>query len=154
MGTLDATTWDGKPISPDPPHGCTVVVYRCGPDGLQLLMLHRAHRGPDFEGDWAWTPPAGCRLPGEPVLECAARELWEETGLRLPLEPTLCGTQAWYVYLAEASAGAQVVLDAEHDRYEWVGPEEALRRCRPDAVREPLARAIAELRRRQFRSGS
>ena len=30
-----------------------------------------------------WSIPGGWREPGESVLECALREVWEETGLRL-----------------------------------------------------------------------
>ncbi len=71
----DATTWDGKPISPEPPFGASVVVYRRGAAGVEFLILHRAHSGPEFDGDWAWTPPSGARLPHEPILACAEREL-------------------------------------------------------------------------------
>ena len=103
MGTT-RTTWDGLPVSAERPHGVTVVVYRWTEQGLQVLLLHRAHRGPDYEGDWAWTPPAGARLPGEPVEACARRELREEAGLVLDVRPTACGTADWAVYVAEAAA--------------------------------------------------
>lgn len=33
-----------------------------------------------------WSIPGGWREPGESVLECALREVWEETGLRLDAE--------------------------------------------------------------------
>ena len=84
---MNRTTWDGLPVSEEKPYGITAVVFRrvCG---TEVLMLHRAHRGSDYEGEWAWTPPAGARLPGEPVDACARRELREETGLELPMEPT------------------------------------------------------------------
>ena len=62
-----ATTYDGEPIAEDAPFGATVVVYRRVGDGLELLVLHRAHDGPDHEGDWAWTPPAGA---GKPAKTC------------------------------------------------------------------------------------
>ena len=78
------TTWDGLPISEEPPFGATVVVYRHNGARLEILLLHRAHHGPDYVGDWAWTPPAGSRLPDEPIEACARRELLEETGLDLP----------------------------------------------------------------------
>ena len=40
----------------------------------------------------SWGAPAGGREPGETVLECATRETWEESGLRLdPAALTLCG---------------------------------------------------------------
>jgi len=49
--------------------------------GWEYLPLHRAHRGAGYAGDWAWTPPSGARLPGEPVLAGALRELKEEAGI-------------------------------------------------------------------------
>ena len=138
-------TWDGLPISAEQPHGCAIVVFQRAGAGLRLLLLHRAHNGSAYEGDWAWTTPSGARLPGEPVTACAQRELAEETGLTLPLQPTDCGSPDWFVYQAEAPLDATITLDAEHDRYEWLTPDEALRRIAPDRVRHDLARVIALL---------
>jgi len=111
-------TWDGRAISPDPPFGATVVVFRRAPD-LQFLILHRSH----VQGlDWAWTPPSGARQPGETVENAARRELYEEAGLDLPLQEIAGGDGSWTTWVAEAPADAVPVLrDAEHDRYEWVG---------------------------------
>jgi 8-oxo-dGTP pyrophosphatase MutT (NUDIX family) len=70
-----------------PRSSATVVVYRrIGPQ-YEYLVLHRAHYGPDFAGAWAWGPPSGTRQPDEDVDQCAAREVFEETGLRLTLQP-------------------------------------------------------------------
>lgn len=76
------TTHDGLPVSRQAPHGATVVVFNRGPDGWRYLLLHRHHNGADFEGDWAWTPPAGARFPREDITVRARRELEEETGLQ------------------------------------------------------------------------
>jgi putative aldouronate transport system permease protein len=91
-GESQHTTWDGRPVGNEPPFGATVVVFRVRVDGLEVQMLHRAHHSPDYIGDWAGTPPAGARLPSEPVEDRDRRKLGEETGLELPLEPTQCGT--------------------------------------------------------------
>src|SRR5215469_18151217 len=82
MAATQRYTWDGLPVAPDEPYGAAVVVRRPGPspDRAEYLVLHRAHRGPGYEGDWAWTPPSGSRQPGESVLPGAIRELAEETG--------------------------------------------------------------------------
>jgi 8-oxo-dGTP pyrophosphatase MutT (NUDIX family) len=136
------TTWDGLPISSELPHGATIVVFRRIGPALDVLLLHRAHNGPHYEGDWAWTPPAGARLPGEPIEDCARRELHEETGLDLPIRPTECGSADWCVFVTEAAADALVVLDAEHDRHEWVPAQVAVARCRPVQVSEPLRAAL------------
>ena len=138
-------TWDGKLISPEPPYGAMVVVYRRGIDEVEFLVLHRAHEGADYEGEWPWTPPSGARYPGEPIERCAARELREETGLELSLERTGYGDREWYVYVAEARPSDGVKLGKEHDRYEWVGVEEAVRRCPPARVSEPLELVARDL---------
>ncbi|MGH2371606.1 MAG: NUDIX domain-containing protein, partial [Chloroflexota bacterium] len=102
------TTWDGLPISDEVPHGATVVVFRRLTGGTEFLLLHRAHNGPAYEGDWAWTPPSGARFPGEPIAVCARRELREEAGLELDVVPADCGTPSWQVYVAEAPPEACV----------------------------------------------
>lgn len=144
----EKTTWDGLPVADDWPHGATVVVWRRRADGdeIELLLLHRAHHGPDYAGDWAWTPPAGSRFPGEAVDACAARELHEEAGLALPMT-RFERAENWATYLAEAPADAVVTLhDAEHDRFQWVGVETALALVKPDLVRETVEYAVSLVR--------
>ncbi len=140
-------TYDGRPMAQEPPHGAAVIVHRRGERGLELLILRRAHTGPASDappddGDWTWTPPSGARLPGEPVGLCAQRELLEETGLVLPLRLTAAGSPHWRVFTAIARPDARVVLDDEHDAYEWVGLDEALRRCRPLLVADQIRVAM------------
>ncbi|GAB3415220.1 NUDIX hydrolase [Flindersiella endophytica] len=139
----ERTTWDGLPVAEEWPHGATVVVWRRLPgNAIELLLLHRAHNGPDYTGDWAWTPPAGSRFPGEDVDVCAARELHEEAGLELPM--IRFGDQEnWATYIAEAPAGAVVTLhDREHDSFRWVDAETALGLVKPDIVRLAVERAL------------
>jgi 8-oxo-dGTP pyrophosphatase MutT (NUDIX family) len=136
-------TADGSPVSREPPYGVTVVVSRPAAGAREYLLLHRAHRGSAYEGDWAWGPPAGARLPGEAVDECARRELLEETGLLLQPAPHPSGSAEWPVYVAVAPAGAAVRLSGEHDRHAWLPLEEAAGRCRPALVGEQLRAAAA-----------
>ena len=141
--TTPETTWDGRPVATDWPRGVSVAVYRYVRGELEVLLLHRAHHGPEYEGDWAWTTPAGCRLPGEDVDACAARELFEEAGLTLAMRRFDDGEE-WARYLAEAPSDAVVTLhDPEHDRYVWVSTEEALRLGRPDPPLDALRAAVA-----------
>ena len=137
--TKHRTTWDGKPIDPKPPFGASIIVYRQKAGQREFLILHRAHQGVDYEGDWAWTPPSGARHPGEPIDVCAARELQEEVGLQLPLQTTKFG-RVWAVFYAEIGPDDQVeLIDPEHDRYEWVSLEEAVRRCKPNQVNKAIS---------------
>ena len=139
------TTWDGLFISEEAPHGVTVVVLRRGVgdigDDTEYLVLRRAG-AVRIEGDWVWGPPAGVRLPGEDVDACAARELDDRTGLRLPVH-RVTGEPAWAVYWAEAPHGAPITLSIDHDLSEWVSLDEAVRRCRPDLVGDQFATLAA-----------
>jgi 8-oxo-dGTP pyrophosphatase MutT (NUDIX family) len=123
-------TWDDAPRARERPYGATVVVRR----GDDVLVLHRAHEGPGYDGDWAWTPPSGARLPGESPDECARRELREEAGL--DLEPRRVPSTAgdWVYYVADAPEDAEVTLDAEHDAYRWLPVQEAAALCKPERV--------------------
>jgi 8-oxo-dGTP pyrophosphatase MutT (NUDIX family) len=114
------------------------VVWRRKPE-LQILLLHRSLFAES--GDWAWTTPGGAREPCEAAATTAARELFEETGLRLTCIPVMSRVASAQpaidvdVFTAEADAHQAVRLSAEHDRYEWVCPAE-LDRCQPAWVQE------------------
>jgi 8-oxo-dGTP pyrophosphatase MutT (NUDIX family) len=123
--------------------GASIAVWRQRGDRREWLLLHRAAAGPDYESEWAWTPPAGARRTGESIQECARRELREETGLELDCSGTSCGTSDWAVFVAEATPETEIHLDDEHDRFEWLSLEEAVARCLPARVGEMLL-AVAE----------
>lgn len=144
-------TWDGVEIATDDPRGATVVVRRAAPGGPEVLLLHRAQEGPDYDGDWAWTSPAGCRQPGESVYAGARRELAEEAGLTglgvWAVDVTRgAGTDGdfgrWALFAADLADGIQVdLVDPEHDRHEWLPVGEAVDRVRPTIVAEALGKA-------------
>jgi len=139
-------TWDGLPVAPDLPTAVAIVVWRQGGRGREFLLLHRmAPGGPGYEGDWAWTPPAGARQPGEPPDAAASRELLEETSLALPITPVpeAAPSETVALYLSHAPNDAAVALDEEHDRFEWLPLEDALTRCLPAVVAEGLANAAS-----------
>lgn len=107
-----------------------------------LLVVHTVVRD-------AWGAPAGGREPGESVRECAARETWEESGLRVDpqaLEP--CGYEritfdagpegrwpyrrnhiAVFTLTLADVAPAVAPRDRDVDAAVWVDPAEAERRC-------------------------
>jgi 8-oxo-dGTP pyrophosphatase MutT (NUDIX family) len=127
-------TTSGLFISEEPPFGATVLVLRREAGAVEYLVLRRSLVAGDHE-DWAWGPPSGARLPGEDVEACARRELEEETGLRLALHG-INHSPDWASYWTEAPFDTPVRLSMEHDRYEWVTRDEAVRRCRPAIVAE------------------
>lgn len=103
----------------DEPFGAMIVVYRRTPN-LELLVLHRAAKGPDYEGEWAWTPPAGARFPAEPPEQAVVRELHGETGIdAAPKRMEGVGGTAWLMYGLGIEADVEVRVDDEHDRFEW-----------------------------------
>jgi 8-oxo-dGTP pyrophosphatase MutT (NUDIX family) len=136
--TVEAGSLDLPPpvlAAAEKPYGSAVIVWRAGTHGLEYLILHRnTDQGADYEGDWAWTPPSGVRAPGEDADRTAKREVREETGLDLTISATDVGSSEWVVYVAQALPDAEVVLNEEHDRFQWVSAEEAERVCLPAMV--------------------
>lgn len=129
------TTWDGEAIAPEPPYGAAVIVYRHSGAATEFLLLHRAHNGPDYEGEWAWTPPSGARKPGETIDDCARRELLEEAGISAVVNRTDVGLEDWSLYSVEVDESVDVRLaDPEHDRHEWVTLDVCRERCMPQRV--------------------
>lgn len=122
-----------------------VVVWRDGVTGREFLVLHRAHFGLEFAGDWAWTPPSGARQPGEEPDAAAVRELREETGLELSPAKVASPNPDVAYYLAEAPRGAGVTIDVEHDAYRWLPLEAAAGLCLPARVADGLRAAAAAL---------
>ncbi len=142
-------------LTTEPPYGAAVVVYRRAGAGVEFLLLQRSPRDPAFAAAWAWGPPSGGRHPAKPLDRCAARELCEETVLRLPVRPTGAAALEWTVYRAEAPRGAGVAFAAEHDEYRWLPLAQALALATPAAVRAGRTRGGATMAKRgEPRSGS
>lgn len=121
-------------MSKSPVVGAAIIVYRQSRGDLEFLILHRTDSGPDFEGDWAWGPPAGHREEKENAIECAERELFEETRLALDLRETNLGPESFKVFAAQASHEDVVVLSEEHDRFKWADLDTVLTKCKPERV--------------------
>lgn len=49
-------------------------------------------------GDLVWGCPSGCREAGEDIGMCAARELWEETGIRADPTPVVTQDIGWALF--------------------------------------------------------
>jgi len=128
----------------------TVSVTALGDDGRVLLL----RRGPERGGFWQQV--TGRLEPGESPAEAARRELREETGLDLPVEPlgyshafaidpAVLGrasgelhTAAETAFAARVPPGASPRLSGEHVALEWVTASEAEGRLRFAGLRRAV----------------
>ncbi|AKQ65774.1 Octanoate-[acyl-carrier-protein]-protein-N-octanoyltransferase [Myxococcus hansupus] len=125
------------------------VVKGHGPEARVLLVRRRPERG------GFWQVLTGRLEAGESPAQAAARELEEETGLRLPLvdlayrhafalgealPPQLVEENGFAVHVPP---DANVRLSAEHDAFEWVDVPTALERLPFRGLRETVTRAVA-----------
>lgn len=100
-----------------------VAVFRAG----KLLVVRRV--ADDWHGGMYELPGGGVEA-GESFADCVARELFEETGLRLLRITDVLGGFDYatrtksrvrkYSFVVEAEAGDIVLDPREHDRFQWV----------------------------------
>ncbi|MEN9654200.1 MAG: hypothetical protein RL235_312 [Chlamydiota bacterium] len=99
-------------------------------DGRLLLLQCGDHK--DFAGMWG--VPGGKREQGESILECAQRELYEETQIALDLA---CFTLVRSAFIrrdtvayryemvrVDLSQSPAVAVSAEHKNYTWANRQE------------------------------
>ncbi len=125
------------------------VVRGRGPQARVLLVRRIPERG------GFWQTITGRVEPGESPEQAAARELEEETGMRLPvralnyrhafalgeiLPPMLVEETA---FAARCPEGQDVRLSAEHDAHQWLEPSAALEQLEYRGLREGVKRAVA-----------
>lgn len=126
------------------PGGAMTAVISDSPEGPRYLLLHSAETAD--EGDWAWGSPSGCLEPGEDIAACAARELFEETGIRAEPIPVIIENLDWAVFRLRVPWGTPVRLNLqEHKGFEWVEVDEARRRCRPERQTRSFELAVAAI---------
>ena len=104
------------------------VVWRRGPDGFEVLLIHRPRYG-----DWSF-PKGKAKSDSESDEDAAVREVEEEVGLRLTLGPELEGTgyrdskgrQKVVRYWAmELPFGEEPITGDGVDEVAWVSIEDA-----------------------------
>ena len=133
----------------------TVSVVPVAADGRVLLLRRSAERG------GFWQPVTGRIEPGEGAAEAAGRELREETGFDVPVEPLgyrhafaldpllvpprraglrICDETAFAARLPERFAPR---LSGEHVAWEWCRPEEAVTRLPYAGLRRAIRLATS-----------
>ena len=107
-------TWDGLPIAADEPHGAAVIVRRPAAAGAhEYLILHRAHYGRDYAGDWAVDAAVGLPAAGGVVLgsgraAASSRERRAACPRRLLALAALDLGGPWVCFGLDVPIGAQV----------------------------------------------
>jgi 8-oxo-dGTP pyrophosphatase MutT (NUDIX family) len=130
------------------------VVYRIGPDGVEVVLAARRTR----RGDLAWGLAKGGIEADESAEQAAIREVREETGIEAEIESSLGETRYFYVwedvrirktvhfFLMRATGGDPNDRDDEMEDVQWFALERALKRAAYRGEREVLGRAAEKLR--------
>lgn len=119
----------------------------------RLLIVREAATYADSTQRGKYTFPGGRIEPGEPHLEGLAREIAEETGLRVEIGRPLF-VEEWFpvimgeknhivaIYFQCRALTETVILSEEHDHFAWVEPAEMtayqLKGPRPELIAAAL----------------
>ena len=99
----------------------------------QTLMIHRVKKANDMHAG-KWNGLGGKLESGETPEECAIREIWEETGLRV-VNPKLRGIitfpgfsndEDWYTFLYVVDDFQGVLIDSPEGVLKWIPDDQLL----------------------------
>lgn len=105
-----------------------------------------------FGGMWEATA-GGAALQGEAPLDCAIRELYEETGIaakKLAEVGRVVNEQnhslyVEFLYVTDCSKDSIILQNGETSDYKWVSKDELVAMTRSELVTERMQRFIKEL---------
>ena len=129
---------------------CGAVIYRTThKDGIKILLV-KNHNGK------CWTFPKGHIEKNESEKQTALREIKEETGLTVTIEPNFRQTSIYrpfgkikkqvVFFLAKANESAVNLQPSEIDYYLWVTIDEAMKLC----SHENDTKILIEVKKRLF----
>lgn len=127
---------------------CDIIVRHT--DGSYLLMQRDPRK--HFGGMWEATA-GGSALQGETPLECARRELWEETGIQatdLVNVGQITSHDTIYMEflcVTDWDKGTIVLQTGETVAYKWVSREELLAMKKSALVTERMQNFLKELQK-------
>lgn len=133
------------------------VVYRRGPEGIEVVLCGRTSEG-------IWGLPKGAPDASESLEEAAVREVSEETGLRAAIEAKISTIEYWFAragvryhkfvhhYLMVPTGGSLEDHDWEYDRVDWFPLEEACKTLSYANEVGVVRKAVALIERRGGRS--
>lgn len=127
-----------------------VLVLRGSGEALEVLCLRRA---PAARSPGSWEVVHGHIDPGETPVVAALREMREETGLQALQLYNLSRVEMFYRHTADevvlipvfavfVPANGQVRVSAEHDRFEWLTPDQARARLAWPRERREVVDAV------------
>ncbi len=127
---------------------CDVIVKHVDGDYLLMQRDSRKH----FGGMWEATA-GGSALQGESSLECAVRELREETGIESEelreIGHVIAADQNTiyfeYMCVTDCTKNSVILQEGETSAYKWVNRDELASMKKSELVTERMQRFISEL---------
>ena len=121
------------------------LIWRQATRGRELIVIHRRRYGD-------WTLPKGKVQPGESWMQCAIREVQEETGFNVEVESDagwVCYdtgeiTKVVRFWNMRPSGESQFQSSEEVMSVHWLTPQEALKRLDHEAERQLIRQVSAQ----------